>query len=211
MGAGGQTAWRLGRPTDQAAMNLRFTIYDLRFESSPCSLWCRSASCRDGRPRASHRGYLMIEALVYIGLVFVLLGVAYDGLYRFIDNTVVLSRNADDVSRAVHAGERWRTDVRSATLGIRIETNATAQVLYCVTPQGEIGYTAHDSAVFRRVGAGPWVRFLNRVNGSTMMADVQPNVIGWRWELELSPQTKGTIREGRVRPLFTFLAIPRQS
>ena len=156
-----------------------------------------------------HTGYLLIEALVYIGLVFVLLGVAYAALYRFIDNTVVLCRNTDDVSRALHAGERWRADIRSATGGIRLETQGDTPVLRLRTGNGDIAYTAHDGAVFRRLGAGNWVRLLKDVRASSMQADPQSNVTGWRWELELQPQTKGPIKAGRIRPLFTFIAVPQ--
>jgi hypothetical protein len=154
-------------------------------------------------------GYLLTEALVYIGLIFVLLSVAYAGLYRCIDNCVVLRRNAEDISRAMHAGERWRADVRSASGGIRLETNSAGQILHLSSPQGEISYTARDRAVLRRVEGGPWVSVLKDVEASSMLADVQPEVTGWRWELELQPQTKGNIKAGRIRPLFTFLAAPQ--
>src|SRR3974390_2364880 len=87
------------------------------------------------------RGYLLTEALVYIGLIFVLLGVAYAGLYRFIDNSVLLTRSAEDITRAMHAGERWRADIRSASAGIRLETNPEAEILHLRTPRGEIDYT----------------------------------------------------------------------
>jgi hypothetical protein len=157
----------------------------------------------------AERGYLLTEALVYIGLIFVLLGVAYAGMYRCIDNCVVLRRNAEDISRAMHAGERWRADVRSASRGILLETNSDAQILHLSSPHGEISYTARDKAVFRRVEGGPWVSVLKDVESSSMLADVRPEVTNWRWELELQPQTKGIIKAGRVRPLFTFLAAPR--
>src|SRR4029077_12950063 len=56
-------------------------------------------------------GYLLTEALVYIGLLFVILGVGYLAMDRSIDNSVLLRRNADDIANALHAGERWRADV----------------------------------------------------------------------------------------------------
>jgi len=159
-----------------------------------------------GKSPRQQRGYLLTEALVYIGLVFVLLGVAYAGLYHFIDNSVVLGRNAQDVSRALHAGERWRQDVRSANSSIKMETSPEGETLRLSGRRGEVSYTAREGALWRRIDQGPWVRVLKDVKSSLMQADVQPQVTAWRWELELQPQTKAAIKAGRVRPLFTFLA-----
>jgi len=153
--------------------------------------------------------YLLTEALVYIGLVFVLLGVAYAGLYRFIDNSVLLRRSCEDISRAMHAGERWRADIRSASAGVRLESNPEGDILHLQNSLGEIAYTIRHGAVLRRAGTGPWVSVLANVKASSMQDHLQPGVKAWRWELELLPQTKGSIKPGRVRPLFTFLAAPR--
>ena len=45
-------------------------------------------------PPAGNRAYLMIEALVYIAVVFVLLGAGYAAMYRCVDNSIALRRNA---------------------------------------------------------------------------------------------------------------------
>src|SRR3954471_10463361 len=68
-------------------------------------------------PLATRRsgGYLMNEMLVYIGVVFMILGVGYAAVYRCIDRAVVLRRNANDIVSALHAGELWRADCRAAT------------------------------------------------------------------------------------------------
>ena len=167
------------------------------------------SSARRGQERSREKAYLLTEALVYIGLVFVLLGVAYVGLYRFIDNSVLLRRYSEDISRAMHAGERWRADIRSAGAGIRLETNPDGAILHLPTARGEIAYTTRRGAVLRRVDAAPWATVLNNVRTSSMQSDLQYSVTAWRWELELQPQIKGAIKPGRVRPLFTFLAAPQ--
>ena len=164
------------------------------------------ASKRDAR--WGRRAYLLTEALVYIGLVFVLLGVAYAGLYRFVDNSVLLRRYSEDISRAMHAGERWRADIRSATAGIRLDPDPEGEVLHLRTSRGEIAYTARQDAVLRRVNSGSWVKVLHSVKASSMRADAHSNVTAWRWELELRPQSKGVLKPGRVKPLFTFIAAP---
>lgn len=185
---------------------LRFAIFNYQFEIVAPSQWHH---VRPSKKLLGQKAYLLTEALVYIGLVFVLLGVAYAGLYRFIDNSVLLRRYSEDISRAMHAGERWRADIRSATAGIRLEANPEGDILHLKTPNYEIAYTTRESSVVRRVDSGPWARVLNNVKASSMQAELQPNVTAWRWELELRPQTKGAIKPGRVRPLFTFLAAPR--
>jgi hypothetical protein len=43
-----------------------------------------------------------------------------------------------------------------------------------------------------------------------MAADQRQYVTAWRWELELQPRAKGSVKPGRVRPLFTFLAVPER-
>jgi hypothetical protein len=188
------------------AAGLRFAILNYQFEIVAPSRWPHVGPSKE---RTRQKAYLLTEALVYIGLVFVLLGVAYAGLYRFMDNSVLLRRYSEDISRAMHAGERWRADIRLAVAGFRLETNPDGAILHLKTAHGEIAYTTRQGAVLRRIDAGPWATVLNNVRSSSMLSDVKYNVTAWRWELELQPQIKGAIKPGRVRPLFTFLATPR--
>jgi hypothetical protein len=41
-----------------------------------------------------------------------------------------------------------------------------------------------------------------------MTADKREHVTAWRWELELQTRATGSVKPGRIRPLFTFLAVP---
>src|SRR5438105_12099409 len=75
-------------------------------------------------------GYMLVEALVYIGLSFLLLGVGFAAMYRCIDNSVGLRRSSDDITSALHAGERWRADVRAAVRPIKLENLPAEQVLH---------------------------------------------------------------------------------
>jgi len=159
------------------------------------------------RPRGS-AAYMMIEALVYIGLVMVILGAGYVAMYRCIDNSVALRRSADDISRALQAGERWRADVRAVQGVVRLEDTSAEPTLYLPSARGEVAYRFASNAVLRRMGDGNWVRLLANVKTSAMSGDARKNVAAWQWELELQPQFKGTVKPGRLRPLFTFLAVP---
>ena len=167
-------------------------------------------ACEIPRQGAGRHGYLLIEALVYIAVVMALLGVGYAAMYRCIDSSIVLRQNADDITSALHAGERWRADVRAATNQIGLEDTAAGQLLYLDSARGPVVYRFATNAVFRSAGAGPWVRLLPSVKASTMTADQREYVTAWRWELELLPRAKGSVKPGRVRPLFTFLAVPER-
>jgi hypothetical protein len=151
---------------------------------------------------------MLTEALVYIGLVFVLLGIGYAAMYRSIDNSVALRRNADDILRAMHAGERWRADIRLATRDVAWDNSGDNPVLRLEGSTNQVNYRFTGSAVCRRTGTGPWSRILEHVGSSLMEREQRPAVIVWRWELELQPQATGSFKPGRVRPLFTFLAVP---
>ncbi len=158
--------------------------------------------------RARRHAYLLVEVLVYIAVVVALLGVAYAAMYRCIDSSIALRRNADDITNALHAGERWRADVRSATSPPRLENTEAGQFLHLDGARGAVVYRFSTNAVCRRLGTGAWVRLLPNVKSSTMTADPRPHVTAWRWELELQPRGSGSVKPSRVRPLFTFIAVP---
>jgi len=173
------------------------------FRASAFGLW----SSGFAPVRSRQGGYLLVEALVYIGLVFLLLGIGTAAMFRTIDNSVALRRNADDISRAVHLGELWRGDVRTATHGIRFDKSADEPLFRLEGDSSEVDYRYSQDAIYRRIGDGPWSRVLERVQSSSMEREQRPTVTVWRWELELRPQTHGSFKPGRVRPLFTFLAV----
>jgi hypothetical protein len=70
-----------------------------------------------------------------------------------------------------------------------------------------VEYQFAAGAIRRRAGANaPWVTVLSRVQTSAMQRIERGSVTGWRWELELAPLEK----HARLRPLFTFTAVPSQ-
>ena len=178
--------------------------------------WCRQAAAgamptrRSGVSHPGQRGYLLIEALIYIGVLTALLGVGYAAMYRCIDSSIALRRNADEITGALHAGERWRADVRAANSQPRLESTDDGQLFHLGSARGAVAYRVSTNAVFRRLGEGPWVRLLANAKSSTMTADPRKHVTAWRWELELQPRQSGSVKPSRVRPLFTFIAVPEQ-
>jgi hypothetical protein len=155
------------------------------------------------RCAARSPAFTIIECLVYIGLVALLLGVGTVAFYRCFDNMKGLRRNANDITRAVQAGELWRNDIRAAVRGIAMEEGG--QTVRIPQRGREVFYRFADAQVFRKTGTNaPWLPLLSKVQNSEMTSDPRTHVTAWRWELEL--QT--TRKDARVRPLFTFLAVP---
>jgi hypothetical protein len=150
------------------------------------------------------QAYLMIEVLIYIGMVFLLLGIGYMAMYRCINNSVALRHNADDITTVLHAGEHWRADIRSSTGPPRIETSDWEQVIHLPGRDAETLYLYSHEAMFRRHGEGPWVQVLTNIKSSVITADESHATTSLRWELELASRGK----PHRIRPLFTFIAVP---
>jgi hypothetical protein len=158
----------------------------------------------------SSRGFLLMECLVYIGVLFVILGAGYIAVDRCIDHSTVLRRNADDIANALHAGERWRVDVRAASGNIQVQNTNREQTVSMTTPQGTREYRFSGETVFRSMDHGTWTRLLENVKSSSMAVNQRQTVKAWRWEVELKPRVKGAMKPSRVLPLFTFTAVPER-
>jgi hypothetical protein len=143
-------------------------------------------------------GFMLIECLVYIVVLFVILDLAYLAYYRCQLNSVNLRRNAEDIVITVRAGERWRTDIRAAKAPPKLDGNRLA------VPQadGEVVYEFVNNTMWRQDGTAR-IAVLRRLRASTMQADARSQVTSWRWEVELMAGKKTP----RVRPLFTFTAV----
>lgn len=156
----------------------------------------------------SQHGVSLIECLAYIALVTLVLGLASAVFFRCWDDSKHLRRNADDIVRALYAGEQWRADVRTANGPIQVtDLNDTENV---VIPgrSGKIIYTCASGVLRRQTGAGaPMIVELEHVKSSRMSPEPRPPVTAWRWELELQPGQK----QVRMLPLFTFETVAGQN
>jgi len=151
------------------------------------------------------RGIMLIECLVYMAVFVVLLGIATLAFYKCFDNMRALRSNADDIARALQAGELWRDDLRSATGPIRLVRGS--QTIEIPHAHGEICYKFAGAQVLRKTGTdAAWIVLLPRVQRSQMTVDARQHVFAWHWELELQTSSRANIH---VHPLFTFLAVPR--
>jgi hypothetical protein len=157
-------------------------------------------------PSQGQRGILLVDCLVYLALWAVVVGFAFSAFFRCMSYSKNLARNADDIARALKAGERWRQDVRAASgpfKWVALEAG-DGQALHIPQKTNEVIYRFIDGAVLRQGGTNaPWIPALSGVKSSRMEKDERQRLDSWRWEVELKNKQK----VARVRPRFTFEAV----
>jgi hypothetical protein len=144
------------------------------------------------------RGILLFEALGYMVVLTMVLGVGTALLYRAWATHFALNRNAEDIVRALNTGELWRSDVRAAT-GPIISRD---QELHIPSAHGEIIYQLKNGTV-SRTAPGQQPHVLANVKSSEIQPVHRSGINGWRWELELNHDHKKV----QFKPLFTFEAV----
>lgn len=153
------------------------------------------------------RGIMLIECMVYMALVALILGLAFAAFYRTLEHSTRLNANAADIARTLHAGERWRADVRQATRPLQVTTEAGQLTVTVPQKAGTVRYVFKDGVVSREELPGNRrADVLGKVKRCEFIRDARQHVAVWRWELELAGKQETT----RVRPLFTFLAVAAQ-
>jgi len=153
-------------------------------------------------------GILLVEYLVYLAVFVILLGVGTGAFYFCWDHTRAVIFTTDDIESALHAGERWRTDVRSATGPISVEATTNGETVQIPEVGKEVRYYFTTGEIRRQTGTDGFSdQLLTRVKSSVVKAEVRGTVNAWRWELELTPRRKEAIPP----LLFTFEAVPAKS
>jgi hypothetical protein len=161
------------------------------------------------KPRSSifhartRAGYLLIECLVYLSVLVVILGLGLGAFYVCWDYSKALHYATDDINAALHAGERWRADIRSATGKIAVETTPEGERLRILHGTNEIIYNFNAGEVRRQLASSDFSELLlPKVKVSQMVTEKRGPVAAWRWEVELTPRRKET----HLPLLFTFEA-----
>ena len=148
-------------------------------------------------------GYLLIECLVYLSVFVVILGLALGAFYVCWDYSKALHYATDDINAALHAGERWRADIRNATGKITVEITAEGERLRIPCGTNVLIYSFNADEVRRQIASSAFSELLlPKVKGSQMVTETRGPVAAWRWEVELTPHRKET----RLPLLFTFEA-----
>ncbi len=149
-------------------------------------------------------GFTLIECLAYLGLFGLFIVLVMTTFFHAREGSDALRRNADDVTRALHAGERWREDVRTATAPPRLVTENGQTWLALPHGTNTTVYTYDRNTLWRQSHTNqPWQPVLTRVAASRMEPDARQHVTAWRWEVELQPKDE----KKRTKPRFTFLAV----
>lgn len=159
---------------------------------------------QDGRRRETTRGILLVECLVYMSVLFVVIGMALAAYYRCGENSRRLHENAVDIAQTLRAGERWRADVRAASG--RLELLEADGELRIPHETGLVRYIFQNASVTRRVGQSTPSALLKNVKGSRFLLEREGDLLIWQWEVELKPATKNP----KVRPLFSFQTVTRK-
>lgn len=154
----------------------------------------------------SGNAFTLIETLVYMSLLFVVITLGYAAMYKSMDASTGLRRNAADITRTLKAGEHWRAEVRTATKPLRVErVSDNESILHIPQAHAEVMYRFADHRVSRRSGTLEWTPVLELVENSSFILDPREKVTACKWEVELLPYRKSLTR---LHPLFTFLAAP---
>ena len=184
-------------------MKLRVTNSEWRMGDS---------SHHGGRPSIPHSqfgirnssGLSLIECLTYISLFALFIVLVMSTYFRARDASDALRRQADDVTRTLAAGERWREDVRTATAPPRVVEENGQTWLALTRGTNTTVYTHFNNTVWRQAHTNQsWQPVLARVKSSLIETDAREHVAAWRWEVEL--QLKDPRKQ--TKPLFTFLAV----
>jgi len=161
------------------------------------------ARLRQNRSRCA--GIMLLECLAYIAAFTVVVGLGFAVFYVCWDTSRALQAQADNITRALRAGERWRADIRAATGPILVSSAPEGQTVEIPRGANSVAYRFAAGQVSRKLApAGQWSVLLPRVKASQMQADPRTRVTAWRWDVELMPARTKV----RVPPLFTFEAVP---
>jgi hypothetical protein len=156
-------------------------------------------------PKSEIAGIMLFECLVYISVLMILLGLGFGAFYSCWDKSKSLRYHADGITAALHAGERWRADIRSASGPIVARNTDDGQMVEIPRGTNTVFYQFAAGQVLRRLANAPqWSTILPKVKASQMQVEQRQHVRAWRWELELIP----TRPQVRVPPVFSFEAVP---
>ena len=154
--------------------------------------------------RRSCAAILLVECLVYLAVFFVVTGLAFAALHRTWLAHKALRHNAEDIVAALHAGERWRADIRRATGPIEHHEENGMWIVRIPGADDSVFYLfSHGEVMRSTTNRLSEAVVLRNVKASEMTPDQRSQITAWCWELEL----KSSRPNAKTRPLFTFTAV----
>ncbi len=150
-----------------------------------------------------HRAVVLVETLTYVGVLAVVIFVSSKAVGNGSRQASVIRFQAEDLSAALHAGERWRSDIRAAITAPELVEGP--RIIQMETSEGLVNYSFDGQRLLRRVGnAKPQELIRGQVETSRMILEQREGVTAWRWELKLKRRNP----RSQIHSLFTFLAVP---
>jgi hypothetical protein len=144
-------------------------------------------------PQRAEAGILLMECLVYLAVFTILFGIGTAAFYFCWDHTKAVVYAMDDIASALHAGERWRADVRGASGTISVEATAAGELVRIPETDKEIIYSYESGELRREISTMKNFQvLLPKVKISEMKAEERGAVTAWRWELELAERRQET-------------------
>jgi Tfp pilus assembly protein PilE len=147
------------------------------------------------------QGFTLVECLLYFGVLSVIAGLAFCAYFNCQKNTRQLQAFSNQLLRTMHAGERWRAEIRSAR-GVPFLLDDSK---FCIPSEtGKVIYSLSDGTLWRQIDEkNSKVEVIKGIKTSVMHLDEDAHIHAWRWELELSPSTK----QSKNTYCFTFKAV----
>ncbi len=152
-----------------------------------------------------NRGVTLIECLVYCSVLMILAATGIVLLGKMMGFHRDLERNANDITRSLNAGERWRADVRQATGPIRSFVEGESVLFEIPQETDSVLYQFDQHHLWRHTSSeSPSWLALKDVSGCQFVLDSRSHTEAWRLEVHLKTKLKTV----RVEPKFSFLAVP---
>lgn len=157
--------------------------------------------------RVSNRadcGITLIDCLVYMALFGLVTGLATACAFKLERQSREMRQRAEEISRALKAGERWRADIRSATNHPMLVPYRGQSLLRIQTKDGDVLYFFESGNLWRKPAqAREFGLFLPDVKQCSVTEDRRRHAAGWLCEIELATKRK----QGKMLPLFSFRAV----
>jgi hypothetical protein len=142
--------------------------------------------------------------MIYISLVFVLLGIAFAIFYQCQTRSVHLRRACEQMATALRFGERWRKETAAAASRPTLEQDSAWIKFTIPQKNGEVIYLFQNGFIFRKPADAELMQpFVEGVRKFNVVQERRGGIEGWRLELELFTYEKNP----KIKPLLSFLSV----
>lgn len=145
--------------------------------------------------------------MIYVVLLSAFIVVGFTVYQRAMRHSVALQVQAQEITRVMHAGERWRADVRRAVQPPEWKEHRrlSGKIMRLMMPEGgTVDYYVQENTLWRRNSECAKEPVLAKIESTQMFPAGRGGVGAVQWELALPSFRK----HAQTKPLFTFQAVP---